>query len=44
MINLSKWNEYTSEQKKRKIPWIIFVVLVWCVIIGYFVCAIIANQ
>ncbi len=43
MIDLSKWSEYTQEQKKRKIPWIIFVAVVWCVIIGYGIWAAIAN-
>lgn len=33
MIDLSKWDTYTPEQKKRKIPWIILVVAVWGIIV-----------
>lgn len=33
MIDLSKWDEYTSEQKKRSIPWIVFVAVVFCIAI-----------
>lgn len=29
MIDLSKWDEYTPEQKKKKIPGIIFVAVIW---------------
>ncbi len=43
MIDLSKWNKYTKEQKRRKIPWIIFVAIVWCVIIAFGIVAIITK-
>lgn len=43
MIDLSKWSKYTPEQKRRKIPWIIFIAVVWCIIIGYLIYAAIAN-
>lgn len=35
MIDLSKWSEYTPEQKRKKIPWIILVVVVWIIDIEY---------
>ncbi len=35
MIDLSKWNEYTTEQKRKKIPWIILVIVVWIIAIAY---------
>ena len=32
MIDLSKWDQYTPEQKKKKIPWIILLIVIWIVI------------
>lgn len=29
MIDISKWKEYTPEQKKKKLPWILLVVIIW---------------
>lgn len=35
MIDFSKWSGYTPEQKRKKTPWILLVVVAWIIAIVY---------